>query len=252
MDAAKKRLRGLAKRLPFNGLPLDAMLWLSQRATSTLAGLVQFRDWTLQAQGRPQFFKHYINLGRWASEPAQWSFTARGVYAREGMTKGCKVLDLCCGDGSYSYLFFSDIAGHVDAVDSDLHALAYARKYCAAPVIRYHELDITRQPLPAADYDFVVWNAAICYFSEAEIRQILGNIIGAGKPTMRLNGMLPKANGWIDHKTEFTHTQSVEVLLRQYFQVVAVKELDEGSSVQFYFQASAPVDVGGAPQRTTQ
>ena len=39
----------------------------------------------------------------------------------------CKVLDVCCGDGSYSYMFFSDIAGHIDAIDNDEYALQYAK-----------------------------------------------------------------------------------------------------------------------------
>jgi SAM-dependent methyltransferase len=231
----------LARWAPISIVPLDGLLRLSQRGMSVAAGLVRFRDWALQARGRPQFYKHYINLGRWAEDPTQWSFTARGVYARENMTRGCKVLDLCCGDGTYSYLFFSDVAGAIDAVDRDAYALEYARRYCSAPVITYHRIDITTDPLPSSGYDVVVWNAAICYFEEDDIRRILERVIEAAKPTMLLNGMLPRANGWIDHKTEFSDARSVDNFLRQFFRTVAVKELDEGSDVTFYFQASAPL-----------
>lgn len=242
---ARLRMRRLfaaaARVLPLRFVPLDGLLRLSQRATGALAGLLFVRDWRLEAFGRPQFFKHQINLSRWITEPGRWSFTARGVYARENMFKGCHVLDLCCGDGSYSYLFFSDIAGRVDAVDNDPHAIAYARRYRNSPVVSYHKLDIVNEPLPSGQYDVVVWNAAICYFREDEIRQILEKIVKVGKAGMKLNGMLPRANGWVDHKTEFADCRSVEEFLRQYFRVVTVREVDENPVTTFYFQACEPL-----------
>src|SRR2546422_9655686 len=144
----KRALRG-AMRL----LPLDSLLLLAQRCSSIVAGSLILRDWRLEAYDRPQFFKHQINLSRWRFEPGRWSFAARGVYARQSMFKGCSVLDLCCGDGSNSYLFFSDIAGHIDAVDNDTMALSYARRYHSAPAISYHRIDIVNQPLPGRRYD---------------------------------------------------------------------------------------------------
>jgi SAM-dependent methyltransferase len=150
-------------------------------------------------------------------------------------------LDLCCGDGSYSFLFFSDIAGHIDAVDIDSRAIAYAMKYRASPVISYCELDVLRQPLPNTEYDVVVWNAAICYFYEKDIKAILQKIANAGKRSMQFSGMLPRANGHPDHKTEFEDRRSVAALLRQFFDNVQVHEVDEGQVVTFYFQASDPL-----------
>jgi SAM-dependent methyltransferase len=181
-----------------------------------------------------------MNLAQWPFDPARWAFTARGVYARESMRRGCKVLDLCCGDGAYSRLFFADIAGQVDAVDFDEYALEYARKYHSAPGLRFHRLDIVNQPLPDRDYDVVVWNAAICYFSEPDIRVVIDKIIAASRPEMKLIGMLPRAHGWIDHKIEFATTAEVDSYLRQFFAEVSVHEIDEGSAVSFYFRARAP------------
>ncbi len=236
----RRALLGAARVLPLRLVPLDSLLRACQRATYAVAGALYLRDWLLEARGRPQFFKHLINLGRWPLQPTRWSFAARGVYAREGMFKGCKVLDLCCGDGSVSYLFFSDIAGHVDAVDNDRYAIAYARRYFRSPVIDYLQVDIVSREFPSGGYDFVVWNAAICYFSEPDIRRILAKIVAAGKPTMRLAGMLPRANNWIDHKTEFADRNAVAALLGSYFGSVEVREVDEVTGTTFYFQAGAP------------
>jgi len=216
------------------------MLRWSQRCARVFGAGLLARDWRLQTRGRPQFFKHRVNLAYWPTEPGRWSFTARGVYARQDMFRGCRVLDLCCGDGSFSYLFFSDIAGTIDAVDNNADALAYARRNSAAPGITFHRIDIVNEPLPGADYDFIIWNAAICYFAPQEIRRVLAKISAAGKPAMQLYGMLPRANGWIDHKTEFADRDALERLLAEFFATVRTREIDEGSAITFYFQASMP------------
>lgn len=236
----KKFFLSFLSILPTRFIPLDSLLWLSHRVTSALAGLLFIRDWQLEANGRPQFFKHRINLARWPFEPSRWSFVARGVYSREAMFRGCKVLDLCCGDGSYSYFFFSDIASHIDGVDNDSNAIKYARKYHLNSKITFHQIDIVNQVFPSSEYDIVVWNAAICYFELHEINQIILKIIKSGKPNLQLTGMLPKANGWVDHKTEFSDTEIIKQLFLQYFKVVTIKEVDEISITTFYFHASSP------------
>jgi SAM-dependent methyltransferase len=236
----KKFILSILSLVPIRFIPLDLFLWLSQRITSAIAYLLFIRDWQLEANGRPQFFKHRINLARWPFEPSRWAFVARGVYSRENMFRGCKVLDLCCGDGSYSYLFYSDIASHIDAVDNDSIAIKYARKYHSNSKIIFHQIDIVNHDLPSSEYDIVVWNAAICYFELHEIKQIILKIIKSGKPNMQLIGMIPKANGWVDHKTEFSDAEILRQLFLQYFKVVTIKEVDEVSITTFYFQASSP------------
>src|SRR2546427_938516 len=56
-----KRIIGGALRL----VPLDVLLLLSQRTGKRIASILMFRDWWLEAYGRPQFFKHEINLSLW-------------------------------------------------------------------------------------------------------------------------------------------------------------------------------------------
>ncbi len=97
----------------------------------------------------------------WRFDTSRWSFTACGVYAIEKMFPGCKVLDLCCGNATYSYLFFSDIAGRVDAIDNDLEAITYAKRFNNKITINYFKFDTLNEPFPNSDYDIIVWNAGI-------------------------------------------------------------------------------------------
>lgn len=190
--------------------------------------------------GRPQFFNHQLNIYQWRYEPKLWSFTARGVYPREKMFQGCKVLDVCCGNGSYSYLFFSDIAGCVDAIDKDVNALAFARKNFALKNINYLEVDVIKDKFPSVDYDFIVMNAAISYFDEYEIDILLQKVAASGKDSMVLFGMTPVSNNYVDHKKEFSDSTDLEKVLGRYFGRVDIKIVDEGSGKSMYFSACEP------------
>ena len=228
-------------RFCFRFLNLNLFFRMAQRTAYLTARLAYFYDWVVMPYGWPQFFNHQINLYQWMYRPSAWNFTARGVYARERMFRGCKVLDLCCGDGSYSYLFFSDIAGAIDAVDRDPQALLHARKYYASrPNIRYRRLDIVTDEFPRSDYDFVVWNTAICYFDIQDIHRILRKIADCGTPGMYLYGNAPLTTGYVDHKTEFKDAAELQGLLMNYFTDVHVQQIDELTMQNVYFRAAGP------------
>jgi hypothetical protein len=62
------------------------------------------------------------------------------------------------------------------------------------------------------DYD----GHAISYACRQHAR-VIEKIIAAGRLGMKLCGMLPKANGWVDHQTEFADRTSIEAFLRNHF-----------------------------------
>lgn len=230
-------MRRFIAALPLHMVPMDAALNALQRLTAAMASVIFVRDWRIKDRGRPQFYKHRINLARWCIEPFRWTFAARGVYAREVMTPGCRVVDICCGDGSYSYLFFSDVAGHIDAVDRDGYAISYAKKYHCAPNIAFHQRDITAEGLPGTGYDVAVWNGAISYFDLPGIHRVLSEIVGCGTAKVKFAGMIPKANGWVDHKTEFQDSDEIRSLFSAYFEDIEIREVVEGKTMSYYVLA---------------
>ncbi len=230
-------------RILFKIFNIDIMFTMAQSVSRFFANLLFYRDWACKVNGLPKYFDHHINLYRWTKDPKQWDFIVRGFYPREKMFPGCKVLDLCCGDGSYSYLFYSDIAGLIDAVDADGTAIKKAEKINHAANIKYHQLDIIKDAFPSSGYDFVIWNAAICYFDLSDIHKILKKIAVSGNGSMQLYGITPLATGFIDHKHEFGDTQELKVLLEQYFADVHLKEvkIENAKKRDIYFRAKAPV-----------
>lgn len=208
-----------------------------QRPPALLARASAYCQWKFAAKANPQYFKHEFNLYRWRFTPRLWAFTARGVFARERMFPGCKVLDLCCGDGSIPYLFFTDIAGSIDAIDRDAAAIAYARRNFIAPNLHYHEKNILNEPLPDSDYDFVVWNAGISYFSEIDIVAVLKKVLQTNRKKFELIGLTPRAYNYVDHKHEFQSGAELKKFLATFFSHVETKEIDEGNITNIYFRA---------------
>ncbi len=208
-----------------------------------LSKLLLFKEWNLNGTAIPPFFKHKINYNFWRFNPNEWTFILRGVYARENMFLNCKVLDLCCGDGSYSFLFFADISAKIDAIDFDKKAIKYAKNNYSHPKISFLNSNIITEEFPSNDYDIVVWNAGICYFELNVVHEIIKKIIRSTNNEMILCGMLPLANGHIDHKTEFFTHDEIKSLFDLYFNVVNIRTVQEGKNlelVNFYFSVSKP------------
>lgn len=222
-------------------LPVEFLIFSLCKLNRWLCKLLFLRDWTLLSYGRPQFYKHYTSLVSWYSNPSLWSFSARGVYARENMFPGCVVLDLCCGDGSNSYLFFSTIAFNIDAIDNNAHALAYARQYSSAENIRFLQIDIIKDELPNVKYDVIVFNAAILYFSLPELEIIFSKITRIKNNNLVFCGMFPINADYADHKTHFSGQDEFLKIIHPFFEQVTIRELDEMGVTTIYFRASKPI-----------
>ena len=125
---------------------------------------------------RPEWFDHYLDQ-HW-----QWSATSnslwieRGVFSRLVMKPNSKMLEICCGDGFNARHFYSSQASSIIALDFDKDAIPHAKRYNSAPNVTYVLQDI-RKGLPAGPFDNLVWDAAIEHFTEAEIDQIMGQLV---------------------------------------------------------------------------
>jgi SAM-dependent methyltransferase len=137
---------------------------------------------------------HLANLDGWYfSISTNLDWLESGVLARMAMKPEFKVLDLCCGDGAYSYLFFRDIASHIDAVDYSSKIIKYAKKYFSADNITHHVLNILEEDFPSVEYDLIFWRAGIAYFHDSENQKILKKISMHLKSGGYLIGATPKA-----------------------------------------------------------
>lgn len=167
----------------------------------------------------PVWFDHEVDYHLW---PKNLFWLERGVYGRMVMRPGCRVLDLCCGDGYYSDAWYSTIASSIDACDNDEGALRFASQKHANPKINYHRVDILTEPFPRPEYDVITWFEAIEHFSEEQIVHLLRKIDEALQENGTLIGSTPlvQKRGAAtnrQHDREFTSQEDLEAILKKVF-----------------------------------
>ena len=190
------------------------------------------------------FDHHYEYVGA----VAHWAWLERGLNSSEVIRPGWRVLDLCCGDGFYTRNFISAKASHVDALDFDSSVIAHANKRNSAPNIRYICTDAINECFPAEEYDAIVMNVALEYFSPAEQTALLGKI---RKALPRGHGVfagctpiwnkLPATDAY-GQKSHMTSKEMLRVRLKENFSTVLLWESCVPGSNMLLFRCQEPVN----------
>ena len=157
-------------------LPLGLVLALNTalRALAAAGHRLQFwLQWRIAAR-QPGWFDHFLNQYRWLKTRASSAWD-RGILGLLGMKPGCRVLDLCCGDGFYPYHFYTRRASRIVAIDYDKNGIDFARRHFRAANLEFRQDDI-RTDLPREQFDNVTWDAGIDYFTIPETNGILTEI----------------------------------------------------------------------------
>jgi SAM-dependent methyltransferase len=145
-----------------------------------------FIEWRLE---NPEYFEHQMDLNfKWHETRTSFPME-RGVFSsfalRDELPSTGNTLDLCCGDGFYSYYFYSKRSKKVTAIDFDRNAIEFAVKnYGLAGNIDFVVGDI-RSDIPEGPFDNVIWDAAIEHFTEHEIENLMLKIKKVMKTKIR-------------------------------------------------------------------
>ncbi len=110
---------------------------------------------------------------------------ARAVLRALGrLPRGCEVLDLACGSGTYGAAFARAVPGARVTLFDQPHVLAVTRKLVDAPV-RYLAGDLFATPF-GGPYDVVVASHVFHHFDRGECLRLARKVAGALKPGGRL------------------------------------------------------------------
>ncbi len=217
---------------------VDLLFSLSRRIRHLL-GTYALSRWL---RGDHTWFDHRIDELRW---PENIFWVERGVVARQHLPQDGRLLDLCCGDGYYSDVFWSTTAGLIDAVDRDPEALRLARTAHAKPNIRFHQLDIVRDPLPGSGYAVVCFFEALEHLSVDDGMLVLEKIKAALAPDGWLVGSTPqvapeaRGQGNREHDNEFESPESLEAFVGLVFSRVETFASFHPGRTTLYFRARA-------------
>ena len=168
MKTLRRQLGELPRNLP--GLILaEPIASLCQRYLSWYYKHLEWKSWH---KGSPEWFDHRIDLYRWPDHlNPHW--VERGIYSKEMMFPGCRVLDVACGDGFYAHFFYASTGAMIDCVDINERAIVHANRHHSHPNIRYFHLDAVRDDFPDAGYDVICFDGAIDHFTRAEFDIVL-------------------------------------------------------------------------------
>lgn len=239
MPSGQKKLLSFTKKTL---KPHLAMRWVNRavRKLSQITHNLQFlTEWAVD---NPQYFDHQIDLhSKWRTSQEPFPIE-RGVWSGLALSGEGSTLDLCCGDGFYSYYFYSSKSKDVIAMDFDEEAIKWAKRNYKSQNIKFLLGDI-RFDLPTGPFDNIVWDAAVQHFSDSEIEDLMRNL----KKILKKNGVLSgysllRQDDGIkhikQHKYEFINKDDLMRFLNPYFKNVIVHEVPSKNRTNLYFYAS--------------
>jgi SAM-dependent methyltransferase len=237
-------IQDLRRRLSVAKPLLEFLFSLEARLAAKWASAAHHRlflaQWGLYPL--PEFFEHKIgHYWSWEANNSPWS-VERGVFSLLAMKQGCKVLELCCGDGFNARYFYRARASSMLCVDFDPKAIAYARRNFSSDITRYELADIRTQ-MPDGQFDNIIWDAAIEHFTESEIAAIMQNIKKRLGSKGILSGytLVERADGKKSlhhHEYEFKSREDLSRFLTPHFKNVRVFETIYPDRHNLYFWAS--------------
>jgi SAM-dependent methyltransferase len=203
-----------------------------------------FIEWRVS---NPEYFEHQMDLNYQWHETRSAFPMERGVFSsfalKNDMPPSGRTLDLCCGDGFYSYYFYSKRSKSVIGIDFDPKAIKFAQKnYGAASNIQFIIGDI-RTSIPDGPFENIIWDAAIEHFTEIEIKTLMSRI----KSVLSQNGVLsgytivePEHGGkhLHQHEYEFHNKEDLARFLSPHFRNLQVFSTSYPDRTNLYFYAS--------------
>jgi SAM-dependent methyltransferase len=205
---------------------------------------------TMKNYDHPVWFPHRLDMANWHTDRNP-HFLERGIYSHQVIMAGDDVLELCCGDGFYSYYFLSGKAASVDSLDIDDLALSWARKYHSAPNINFLHINIAREPFPKSKYNVVVWDGAMRRLKRDDIEVTLDKVVEVLRPTDGVFSSYVELQDVTEPYLTPLGLADMKQLLQSRFPVVEwVRTSTPGRPNNYYFHCYMS-DKKGRPGRTS-
>lgn len=219
-------------------------LTASVRALSYIVHKIQFQiEW--RTGNNPEHFDHQIDVHYLWKKTRNSYPLERGVISSLALLSNVSegdTLDLCCGDGFFSYYFYVAKSRKVVAVDFDPLAISSAKRNYKDDKIEWYLMDI-RKEFPEGSFQNIIWDAAIEHFTEDEITRIMLSVKNALEPNGVLSGytIQERVNGKThlhQHEYEFKNKEDLGRFFLPHFKNVQIIETRYKDRTNYYFMAT--------------
>jgi len=238
MEKKERMLFEVWNHLIFPGLIIRSILDIFARVWISFGKILGYTYTKLFGLVGTSWYDHRFDYLR-GMDNFHW--LERGFFALERIKTRDDVLDLGCGDGIFSGVFYSSKAKRVLAIDIDQKAIAHAQKYYGRKNVRFIKADIKNMQLPSNKFDTIFMFAVLEHFSPEDGIKVLKNI----KKSLKKNGIFfgstpifshTKFKANFEHKNEFGSVQELEEFLKTVFKNVRVFQSHWPQRNECYFE----------------
>jgi SAM-dependent methyltransferase len=121
------------------------------------------------------FTDHYLNQFFLMSALKRTWWVEGPAFCGLAIEPGSRILELGCGTGYYTDVFFSPFASEIVAIDIDQRAIETARRLHQAKNVRYEVMDF-RQSLPDGRFDIVIWSPTIFAYTPDDVHTFMARL----------------------------------------------------------------------------
>ena len=208
------------------------------------------RHWIWQTRGEPHFTLHRVGLfqSMIGSDAAGFCSYARAFHSASAVRPGDIVLDVGCGDGSFTRRALAPDAAHVDGIDIEPTAIAYASRHNSLPNISFAVVDALKESMPTNGYDLIAFDGAIAHFSAGACSELLKKLKSAMKPDGLFVGSESVGPDAPDHLQVFDTLDDLRTMLAKHWKYVRLTQQSykipfaEKRRVEGYWRCSDSLD----------
>jgi SAM-dependent methyltransferase len=176
-----------------------------------------------QIQPATLYTDHFVNQFFLMSALKRTWFVEGPAFCGLAIEPGSRLLELGCGTGYYTDVFFSPFAAEIVAIDIDPRAIETARRSHQAKNIRYEVMDF-RKTLPEGIFDVVVWTPTIFAYTPDEVHTFMTRLREVMRPNARLCGFTCIETSHRDPEALWYDMNSLAERLKRYFRNVRAFE----------------------------
>jgi SAM-dependent methyltransferase len=227
---------------------VDRLAELSRSISYNVHNLKLLCDFQIPPQ--TLFTDHFLNQFFLMSAMKRTWWVEGPAFCGLAIEPGSRILELGCGTGYYTDVFFAPFASEIVAIDIDPRAIETARRMHDAKNIRYEVMDF-RKTLPPGPFDVVVWTPTIVAYTPAEVDSLMEMLRKTMSDGARLCGFTAVEADRADPDVLWHDMKSLADRLQRYFKNVRAFERSHPSIQpprhELYFYASdgaLPFDTG--------
>jgi len=170
----------------------------------------------LQVPPVTTYTDHYINQFFLLSTMKRTWWLEGPAFCGLAIEPGSRILELGCGTGYYTDVFFSPFATEIVAVDIDPRAIETARRQHQAKNIRYDVMDV-RTKLPDGPFDVVVWTPTIFAYTPDDVEHLMDRLRKVMSESARLCGFTCVETDAADPRILWHDVTSLAERLKRHF-----------------------------------